>query len=459
MEEKKDSVVDEAATESAEELTAEAVAEDAVEPEGAPAETDGVADADAAVEEAVEEVAEEAAEEAEPEAIAEAKEQDAAEEAELEVAAEAEAADEEAPKASEGEEPADAEPEAVEESPKPSEKKPKGIGDLVIVGILSIIVGVLLALPSAMGITNSEKSESASSAGDVAATVNGIAISESDVTNYVMDFRTKQGLDSNDAWGEWMASYGYTVEDLRTDTIDYFVNRELLKQAIAEQGITVDEADVEKYITSITEQVGGEEAFNEALQAEGLDLDTYREEIRFSLQQQALAEKVAGSDAQVDDAEVLEIVKLYFPDSVDKDAKTLDGVDADTVEQVRSMLASSAMQQAFSQWMEDYRSKVKIVIVDTPENLPYAIDLAPYQQKLEQEQAQAQAQEEEKAKKEEQAKKEEKSKKSESSASAAAEDDADEEETAVSEEKADDEAAADEGSASEGSSEGGSDKS
>ena len=281
--------------------------------------------------------------------------------------------------------------EAVEEAAAPQApakpaKKPATfikMGDLVIVGVLSIILGVLLALPSFLGMTSGEKTSEGSS-GATAATVNGVAISEDEVTKYVMDFRSQQGLDNDDSWGEWMVGYGYTPEDLRSDTIDYFVNRELLKQAIAEQGIVVEDSKVDEYIATITEQVGGEEAFQKALEQEGLDLETYRSEILFSLQQQALAEKVAPADGSVDDAQVLEVVKMYFPDSVDSKATSLEGVDPEIVDQVRSMLSSSAMQQAFSQWMDDYRSKAKIVIVEMPASLPYAIDLAPYQEKAKQ---------------------------------------------------------------------------
>lgn len=365
MEEKKDAVVDETAGETVDETATDAAADEAIASEGELSESEV---------DAVEE-------EIEPEVDLAAASQDDGEPEDVD---EPEGAGEIEPPVSESDAEPDQKSSVADAAPKKSSAK--GIGDLVIVGVLSIILGVLLALPSFLGLTGSEE-KSASSGSGLAATVNGTAISESDITEYISDFRTKQGLDSDDAWGEWMASYGYTAKDLRSDTIDYFVNRELLKQAIAEEGISVDESEVDKYISSITEQVGGESAFKEALEMEGLDLDTYREEIRFSLQQQALAEKVAGADTAVDDAEVLEVVKMYFPDSVDKNAKTLDGVDADTVEQVRSMLASSAIQEAFSTWMDDYRSKAKIVIVEMPESLSYAIDVTPYQKKLEQEQA------------------------------------------------------------------------
>ena len=279
----------------------------------------------------------------------------------------------------------DVEPEskAIQASEEVANEKPSSpsrTGEYIVVGIIALILGVLIMLPVIMGGANGGgDSSSSSSNSDVAATVNGTAISEDEVTEYVTKFRTQQGLESDADWGEWMVSYGYTPEALRSDTIEYFVSRELLKQAIAEQGIEVAESEVDDFIASITEQVGGEEAFTKALEAEGMGLEEYRQEIRFSLQQQALAKKVASSDTTVDDAQVLEIVKMYFPDSVDADAKSLDGVDPEVVDQIRSMLESSNMEQAFSDWMDDYRGKANIVIVDMPQSLPYAIDLTPYE--------------------------------------------------------------------------------
>ena len=268
---------------------------------------------------------------------------------------------------------------AAPAAPEKRKSSSSGLKDLIIVSIFSLILGGLLVLPGALGLTSGgEKSETAS--GSVAATVNGTTISEDEITKYVTDFRTSQGLEKNDDWARWMVAYGYTAKDLRSDTIEYFVNRELLKQAVAEQGVQVDDAKIDEYIAAITEQVGGEDAFNAALEQEGLDLNTYRDEVRFSLEQQALAEKVVSADTKVDDAQVLEVVKMYFPDAVDENAKNLDGVDKETVDQVRSMLESSAVQEAFSKWMDDYRSKAKVVIVDMPASLPYDIDLTPYQE-------------------------------------------------------------------------------
>ena len=275
-----------------------------------------------------------------------------------------------------------ASPVALPEEPEPK-RESRGIGDYIVVGIFALILGILLVLPTALGAVGGESSSSATSSSGVAATVNGVAISEDEITKYVMDFRTAQGLSDDDSWGNWMVSYGYDPETLRSDTVEYFINRQLVKQAIAEEGIEVAESEIDDYIASITEQVGGQSAFEEALEMEGLTLDAYREEVLFSLQQQALAKKVASDGAEVDDDQVLELVKMYFPDEVDEDADSLEGVDEDTVEQIRSMLESSVLQQAYNTWMDEYRGKATIVIVDMPEALPYAIDLSPYQESLE----------------------------------------------------------------------------
>ena len=353
MDEKKDAVLDDAVVDGSEAETTGEDAAVAVEPEGDNApESDGENSADAQDAEPAKEVVEssEPAESAEPEGSSEPV---AASEATVPTP-------------------------PAKDKPKEKRAKGSGIGDLVAVGIFSIILGVLLALPSFMGVTGESGGTESSASGSVAATVNGTAVSEDEITKYIMDFRTQQGLEDDSAWGEWMVMYGYTPEALRSDTIEFFVNRALLKQAIAEEGIEVADSEVDDYISMITEQVGGQSAFEEALKTEGLTLDTYRENVLFSLQQQALAEKVAPA-AEVDDAQVLELVKMYFPDKVDEDATSLEGVDEATIEEIRSMLASSATQQAFDEWMQTYRQKANVVTTEMPASAPYNIDLAPYQ--------------------------------------------------------------------------------
>ena len=260
---------------------------------------------------------------------------------------------------------------------EPASKKAKGIGDLVAVGILSIILGVLLCLPTFLNPSSGEGDSDLS--GGVAATVNGTAIGENDVTAYIESFRASQGLTDEESWGKWMVEYGYTPEALRSDTIGFFTQRALIQQAVKENGIEVSDEQVEEQVSQIAEQLGGQEAFEKALSESGTDPQAYRESILLTLQQQELAKKVVQTTESIDDAQVLELLKMYYPDDVDADAKTLDGVDEAKVSEIRSYLESAAIEQGFNEWMNDYAEKAEVVNNDMPEGLPYAIDLAPYQ--------------------------------------------------------------------------------
>ena len=262
MDDKRDAGIDEVANETLQsEAEANPVEEDAAEEaiESIEAEAEGVAEDAAATAEEAQDVAADAEEDAETaEADLESAE-DVVVEAEDTAAEDTEDAKDEASKA---EEAADVDVESsdaeqIEAAPKRKESSIR-IGDLVAVGVLSIILGTLLVLPSILGTTNSDSSSAAGS-GSAAATVNGVVISEDQVTKYVMDFRTKQGFESDEDWGQWMAELGYDAESLRSDTIDYFVERELLKQAIDEHGVSVEDSAVDDYIASISEQVGGED--------------------------------------------------------------------------------------------------------------------------------------------------------------------------------------------------------
>lgn len=280
-----------------------------------------------------------------------------------------------------GEEAQKAEPAAPAEPAKSDALTPAvPLGSLVVVGIFALLLGVLLTLPTFLGLTGGGDSSSQAVAGGVAATVNGTPISEDVITDYIANFRVAQQLDTDEAWGEWMVSFGYEPKQLRTDTINYYVDRELLKQAIQEEGITVEDSEVDDAIAQMAEQLGGQEMLEEALAAQNMDMDSYRNDVRFSLEQQALAQKVAPADVEVNDEDILDIAKMYYPDSAPEDADSIDDIDAEIVEQIRSMLASSSVQQAFTEWMEERRASATIVVNDMPEGLPYDIDLTPYQQ-------------------------------------------------------------------------------
>lgn len=268
--------------------------------------------------------------------------------------------------------------EAHEQNPVPEAEEHEADGpstaDFVIVSIFAVILGMLLCLPTLLGSSSGAHGEYDLSGG-VATTINGVEIGENDVTAFITAFRTTQGFESDDAWGQWLVDNSYTPETLRLDVIEYLTTNELFAQAAEEQGVEVSEADIDAQVSGIIEQVGGEEAFHEVLAMQGISEESYRENIATVLLQEKLIDKVTADDEMLSDDVVLEMMKAYFPDEVPADAESLEGLDPALVDSMRSWLK----QQAFSGWMDQYRQGSDITVNDMPENLPYDIDISGYE--------------------------------------------------------------------------------
>lgn len=213
--------------------------------------------------------------------------------------------------------------------------------------------------------------------GGVAATVGDVQIGENAVTAYIASFRNSQGLENDDDWGTWLVDYGYTVDSIRGDTLDMYVNQELVRQAAASEGVEVEESAVDEYVQQARDQYDSDEAWQQTLSDGGMTEEAYRATVRISLLQQALTEKVAPGTA-VSDEEVLEYVTTYSADY--KEAASLDEVPEDVVTRYREYADSVAQQKAFSEWMSAFKEGVEVTEEMKPEGLPYDIDLTPYEQ-------------------------------------------------------------------------------
>lgn len=166
----------------------------------------------------------------------------------------------------------------------------------MIASVSKGICAVGLAAACAFGLA---ACSSGSASGGVAATVNGTEIAEDDVTAYIEEVRTSVMSNSSDenaddAWGNYLSTYGYTPESLRETVIEnYFVQRELIRQASEEEGITIDDATIDSYVDRMRSQYDSDEAWQNALSQTGMTEDEYRDSIRLALENTQLQEKVA----------------------------------------------------------------------------------------------------------------------------------------------------------------------
>ena len=143
-----------------------------------------------------------------------------------------------------------------------------------------------------------------------AATVNGEAISEDEVTNTIQNVRSQSGLDTEDAWGEFLAANDMTPESVREQIIDSLVNQKLLKAGAEELGVTVDSSEVDTYVKTMRDNFDSDEAWADALSQAGFTEEEYRESITSSLIQQGVSEHFE-QEAQASDEDLLEAAKMY----------------------------------------------------------------------------------------------------------------------------------------------------
>lgn len=131
-----------------------------------------------------------------------------------------------------------------------------------------------------------------------AATVNGTAIGEKAVTDYIQDFREDQGLETDDAWAQWMVDYGYTPESVRDEVIDYYINQELYDQAAKELGVEVSQDEIDEMLAQTKAMFESDEAFATALENAGMTEEEYIENVvEPNVLQNKLAEAVEAQDA------------------------------------------------------------------------------------------------------------------------------------------------------------------
>ncbi len=146
--------------------------------------------------------------------------------------------------------------------------------------------------------------------GGVAATVNGVEIQEDTITEHIENLRAQYGLTDEESWGSYLSMTGMTPESLREDVIDSYVSEELVKEAVKEQNITIDDETVQGYVDKMAANYDSDEAWQAALKKVGMTEDEYRAEIRERLEAKAFMETFAPEEEATDE-ELLEFAQSY----------------------------------------------------------------------------------------------------------------------------------------------------
>ncbi len=211
---------------------------------------------------------------------------------------------------------------------------------LVAIGVAAMVLSVTAMACS--GILNQmQSSEDYHLTGGVAATVNGVNITEDTITKQIMSTRSALGYDSDEDWAQYLVDNGITPEEYRENVIDSYARQYLLSQAISDYNVTVSDDEVNDAWNEAMTGYDSEDAFIDQLSVMGYTEDTYKESLRSSLEQEKLREEVAGVDDPTDD-EIIAYANEHLDEYNDarRSSHILFKVDSDaddaTKEEVRA---------------------------------------------------------------------------------------------------------------------------
>lgn len=185
--------------------------------------------------------------------------------------------------------------------------------------------------------------------GGTAATVNGTAIPENQVTDTIQTVRAQSGLEDTDAWGEFLANNNMTPESVREQILDSLIDQELVNQGAAELGVTVESSEIDTYVESMKANFNDDEAWKKALEEAGFTEDSYRESIQSSLLRQHVGTHFE-EQAEVTDADYLESAKTYasYYDGAKRSSHILFKVE-DTTDEAAMQAARDKAQDVLNQ--------------------------------------------------------------------------------------------------------------
>ncbi len=126
----------------------------------------------------------------------------------------------------------------------------------------------------------------------LAALVNGQPISSADYERQVEQveaFFQQEGLDAESDEGR------ERLAQARRQVLEQMIDQELIRQAAAEMGISISDEELESSIAGIIEQSGGEDGFNQSLEATGTTYEDFRQMLLDQLLSEAVYSSVTAS--------------------------------------------------------------------------------------------------------------------------------------------------------------------
>lgn len=205
-------------------------------------------------------------------------------------------------------------PQTEKERKQETKKALSKVGKIVLVAIGCAAMLLSVTAMACSGVLNqvTGNGDSYTLTGGVAATVNGVNITEDTVTKQIMGVRGTQ-YEDDAAWAKYLVGQGLTPETYRENVINSHAREYLLGQAVREYGITVSADELEDAWKRSAEQYGGEEQLLDFVTMMGYDKEAYKKQaLAGSLELDKLEEEVAPTKDPSD-----EEILAYFNENLD----------------------------------------------------------------------------------------------------------------------------------------------
>lgn len=221
--------------------------------------------------------------------------------------------------------------------------------------LIAIVIGVLVVLAGAyfyfIKDTNLSKEDNSDSSA-VVARVNGVEITQNDLDAYELKMLADQQIDKASLDEE-------ALGQLKAQALDSLVSQSLLEQAVKKDGTKVSKSDIDEQIETIKGQFENEEAYQNALSAQGTTEDILRTEIERDLVTQKYLEKVLDLESITVSEE--EIQALYDQESaVNENLAELSEIS----EQIKAFIIQQKQQELFATYLQELKAGAEIEILN-----------------------------------------------------------------------------------------------
>ncbi len=239
---------------------------------------------------------------------------------------------------------------------------------LVAIGVAAMLLSVSAMACSGV-INQSQNTESYHLTGGVAATVDGVSITEDTVTKQIMSVRSGS-YDSDKDWAQYLVDNDMTPESYRENIINSLAEQYLIQKAENEYNIEVTDDDIEEAWKDAYSNYDSEDAFIQQIELFGYTEDTYKSQLESSLKQEKLEDAV--TDVNITDDDIIE----YLNENLDtyNDARRSENlllkVDSDATDDEKAEVKAKAeeilekinsgemsFEDAVSEYSEDTGSK------------------------------------------------------------------------------------------------------